>query len=455
MVVGPVGAGMALSGVVQAVQAVYGIASDANDFLDRHIAELKASDQPALASAGRLLEGAKAGFGVGYGGSVAVVAVGQLILGHPLTAGVVLVKSALGLNPIAITCGAIGAIYFGWAALKNEERAAIIARVVDVLDLAADTVRALVEFVLSTARANGEAWPVLAFRDSLVAQAQYWGRGLGDVTRAAADRARDQLTKCPAPLLLTVGDVDLIPVIDRMRDEELRALLAYPFGEKPPSDASEVELRSRVREMLGAAGSSSLPFTATATYGEILVLVAKNLDIPVPVHADAAMMEHFILFKVLQRSIERMDDEQKKRFLASVEADLRERGVSGRVSLDQVVGFVKTAGMDVGGSLGTALMAAPGFAGIAGLNMLQFVVLKGIILTSGYFGAATAVLGFGTGGALMAAAGVAGPVAGALMVLYTVYRVSGPAYRKLIPAVCAVAAKRVELTTQDPTAGPA
>lgn len=50
-------------------------------------------------------------------------------------------------------------------------------------------------------------------------------------------------------------------------------------------------------------------------------------------------------------------------------------------------------------------------------------------------------------------AGAAGPVAGALMVLYTVYRISGPAYRKLIPAACAVAAKRVELTTQDTAAG--
>ena len=54
-----------------------------------------------------------------------------------------------------------------------------------------------------------------------------------------------------------------------------------------------------------------------------------------------------------------------------------------------------------------------------------------------------------TGGALMAVAGAAGPVAGALMVLYTFYIISGPAYRKLIPAACVVAAKRIEMESQD------
>jgi hypothetical protein len=74
-------AGMALSGVAQTVRAIYGVASDANEFIDRHIADLISSNQSSVAAAGRLLEAAKSGFGVGYCGSVAVIVVGQLILG--------------------------------------------------------------------------------------------------------------------------------------------------------------------------------------------------------------------------------------------------------------------------------------------------------------------------------------------------------------------------------------
>jgi len=451
---GPIASGMALKGVSETVQALYGIASDANEFFNRHIDKLKSSDQPALAAAGRLLEAAKTGFGVGYGGSVAVVVVGQLILGHPLTAGIVLAKSALLLNPVAVTCGAIGAIYFGWSALQDEERSAIIGRVVEVLGIAADTVRALVQFVLTSARKTGESWPTLAFKESLIAQAQQWGHALGDVTRSATDRARDLLANRPPPGLVEAGDDDLTPVVERMRDKELRALLAYPFKEQAASDADEAALRLRLRDELSAAGSSSLPFMSKASYGQILVMVAEHLEVPVPLHANAAMLEHFILFKVLLRSIENMDEQEKQTFVTAVESDLRERGVSASVSLDHLLRFVKTAGMDVGGSLGTLLMGAPGFAGLAGLNILQFAVLKGILITSGYFGAATAVLGFGTGGALMAVAGAAGPVAGALMVLYTVYKISGPAYRKLIPAVCAVAAKRIEMESLEGSAPP-
>jgi len=106
---------------------------------------------------------------------------------------------------------------------------------------------------------------------------------------------------------------------------------------------------------------------------------------------------------------------------------------------------VKFAGMDVGGSFGTLLMTAPGTAGVLGLNVLQLIVLQGIIATSGYAAGLGAVLGFGTGGAMLALAGAAGPVGLALGVLFTAYSLSGPAFRKLIPAICVIAAKRVEI----------
>lgn len=90
-------------------------------------------------------------------------------------------------------------------------------------------------------------------------------------------------------------------------------------------------------------------------------------------------------------------------------------------------------------------MTAPGTAGVLGLNVLQLIVLQGIIATSGYAAGLGAVLGFGTGGAMLALAGAAGPVGLALGVLFTAYSLSGPAFRKLIPAICVIAAKRVEI----------
>jgi uncharacterized protein YaaW (UPF0174 family) len=83
--------------------------------------------------------------------------------------------------------------------------------------------------------------------------------------------------------------------------------------------------------------------------------------------------------------------------------------------------------------------------GVIGLNVLQMVVLQGIIATSGYVAGLGAVLGFGMGGAMIAVAGVAGPIGLALGLIYTGYSLSGPAFRKLIPAVCVIAAKRAEV----------
>lgn len=101
--------------------------------------------------------------------------------------------------------------------------------------------------------------------------------------------------------------------------------------------------------------------------------------------------------------------------------------------------------MDVGGTTGTLAMIAPGLTGAIGLNVLQFILLKGIILTLGYVATFQALLGLGFGGAMLAGAGAAGPIGLALGLLYTAYSLSGPAFRILIPSICVIAAKRVEL----------
>ena len=59
-------------------------------------------------------------------------------------------------------------------------------------------------------------------------------------------------------------------------------------------------------------------------------------------------------------------------------------------------------------------------------------------------------MGFGSGGLMLAVAGWAGPVGAGLAFLFTAYSISGPAYRKLVPAVCMIAAKRLELISHEP-----
>lgn len=54
-------------------------------------------------------------------------------------------------------------------------------------------------------------------------------------------------------------------------------------------------------------------------------------------------------------------------------------------------------------------------------------------------------MGLGAGGLMLAVAGWAGPLGAGFAFLYTAYSMAGPAYRKLVPAVCMVAAKRLEI----------
>lgn len=76
-----------------------------------------------ISRTGNLLAEAKTGFMIGYATPIAIVAVGQLLLGNPLTAAVSAVGTAV--SPVAITCAAIGAIWMGWRALKPGEQARI------------------------------------------------------------------------------------------------------------------------------------------------------------------------------------------------------------------------------------------------------------------------------------------------------------------------------------------
>lgn len=182
--------GFAASAIVGAIKALYGIAVDINNFIDEHIEALKKSPNETIATTGRVLEAAKYGFGLGYAIAVVVIAVGQLLLGNPLDAVVAGVTAATLSNPLAMTCAAVGAIYYGWKALSDAERNAIIERLSAGLELGGELIRSLIDFVIRKTRDFLDSKQVNEFKKYIGEQAARFGRSLFDVTHAIGDLAK-------------------------------------------------------------------------------------------------------------------------------------------------------------------------------------------------------------------------------------------------------------------------
>lgn len=181
----------AASPIASVIKSMYRIAGQFNDWLDEHIEDLKRSDNPLIASTGRVLEGAKFGFGVGYVASTALIAVGQYLLGNTFAAIAAVTSAAVMTNPIAMTCGAMGAIYFGWRALTDKEREQILERLAAGLALGVELIRAFVEFAIRSSRELLDTGQLETAKTFIKAQAEAFGRSLYDVTRQLGDLASD------------------------------------------------------------------------------------------------------------------------------------------------------------------------------------------------------------------------------------------------------------------------
>lgn len=236
----------------------------------------------------------------------------------------------------------------------------------------------------------------------------------------------------------------LASVLEGMSNDDLKSLLTTIFKREDITNLDSLHLRNIIAHDFSTAASRSLPWARPIPYAAIVRMVAKRLKLPAPVESTVPEIERVVLFKVLEKSLEKMSSEERDSLARKVESELRAHGIDKKVAFNEVRDFVKFAAIDVGGTVGGLVLAGPGTAGLIGLNFLQWVVLKAVILTSGPLAAAGAVFGFGTAGALMAAAGWAGPIGAALALLYTGYVLTGPAFRKLIPAVCVIAAMRLQ-----------
>lgn len=189
LAVGAAGAG--LSTIAKAIQVLYGAAEDLNEFLDHHIAEMKDSETPVIARTGRVLEAAKYGFGLGYLTSTIVIAAGQYLLGNPWSAIVTVAKAATLTNPIAMTCAAVGAVYYGWYALSDRERNEIIERLSEGLATGIELIKSVLRFVIDKTKELLSPKNIEEIKKFIASGAAVFGRTLGDVTHRIADVVSD------------------------------------------------------------------------------------------------------------------------------------------------------------------------------------------------------------------------------------------------------------------------
>jgi hypothetical protein len=86
-----------------------------------------------------------------------------------------------------MTCAAIGAIYYGWGALSDKERSAILSRLAEGLAMGIELVRALINFTVETTKELLSSKQLSEFKDYIKAQAAFFGRSLYDVTHGVGD----------------------------------------------------------------------------------------------------------------------------------------------------------------------------------------------------------------------------------------------------------------------------
>jgi hypothetical protein len=176
-----------LTVMAKAIYGLYGMTGSMNTFFDGHLREMKGSDNQMISQTGAVLEGAKFGFGLGYMSSVVIVAMGQHLLGNTLGA-VSTVASAVALtNPVAMTCAAVGAIYYGWHALSLAQQNSVLESVTRGLELGAELVKSVVQFLITKTKEVMSSQTLAEFKVLMKEYAAVFGKTLYDITGKVSD----------------------------------------------------------------------------------------------------------------------------------------------------------------------------------------------------------------------------------------------------------------------------
>ena len=183
-------AGFATSPMVKGIGNLYRVADDINTWANNHIQGMQASDNLTISRSGKVLEGAKFGFGMGYIAPVTVIAVGQFLLGNTFDALITVVTAGTLTNPLAMTCAAVGAIYFGWKALTKDEQADALVALSSGLEIGIEFIKSIIHFVVDGLKELFNSKNLTDFKDYISDAAKKFGKSLGDITGNMRDRAR-------------------------------------------------------------------------------------------------------------------------------------------------------------------------------------------------------------------------------------------------------------------------
>jgi hypothetical protein len=190
IVLGP-GINIASTIMVESIKGLYGISTAFNDFIDKHINEMKAAENPTISRTGRVMEQAKYGFGLGYISSVVIIGTGQLLLGNTLSAVATAATAATLSNPAAMTCAACGAIYYGWGALSDQERNEILDKLSQGLAIGVELIRSIIRFVIGKTKELLTTKNFEEIKKYVGSAAAVFGKTLGDVTHKLSDMVSD------------------------------------------------------------------------------------------------------------------------------------------------------------------------------------------------------------------------------------------------------------------------
>lgn len=185
----PVTLAMAGGGIFKALQSLYGTATNINDFLNEQISVMKEDINPTISRTGEVLEKAKLGFGVGFATPVVVIATGQLILGNPLSAAAVVATAPV--NPLAMTCAAVGAVYYGWNVLSEKEKDEILSKLSHGLEIGIEMIKSVIRFVIEISKELWSSEYLVEIRKYISEASGRFGRKLGDITGTFTDKAID------------------------------------------------------------------------------------------------------------------------------------------------------------------------------------------------------------------------------------------------------------------------
>ncbi|GAB3474524.1 hypothetical protein [Polaromonas eurypsychrophila] len=216
--------------IVAAISALYGFVRSIDQGLDQLLEKMKQSENSTVSRTASVIEGAKYGFGIGYVTSVIILAVGQLILGNPLAAVGAVASAAVLINPIAMTCGAIGAIYYGWQALDDDAKNAILSRLMEAFSIGAELIKAIISFVLVRTKDLLSSENLTEVKRFITEAASAFGNSLSDVTKAIKDTVVDTYETVSSKAKQGAADAHDF-IANKLRREKLGVSCELPMTE--------------------------------------------------------------------------------------------------------------------------------------------------------------------------------------------------------------------------------